>query len=68
MEILRINEVRKISGLSRTTIWRLERHPESEFPKRVLLSKNSVGWFKDEIEEWLANRPRAQLKEADDVS
>lgn len=49
--ILRIPEVVEITGLSRTTIWRVER--KGEFPARVQLSENSVGWRESEVKEWI---------------
>ena len=58
MKTLRINEVREATGLSRTTIWRLERQPNGDFPKRLRLGPNSVGWSADEIKDWLESRPR----------
>jgi prophage regulatory protein len=56
VEILRSGDVIRCTGLSRTTIWRLER--AGKFPRRLRLSANSVGWSSDEIEAWLAGRPR----------
>jgi prophage regulatory protein len=29
-----------------------------EFPKRVRLGPNSVGWIESEIDDWLAKRQR----------
>lgn len=52
--ILRADEVALITGLSRTTIWRLEKF--SDFPSRRLLSPGTVGWFAREVEAWLASR------------
>ncbi len=52
--ILRIKEVVKITSLSRTSIWRLER--SSQFPSRVPLCTGSVGWRMSEIEEWIRSR------------
>lgn len=52
--ILRANEVQKIVGLSRSTIWRLER--KNDFPARVPLGVGSIGWLKSDIEAWLKNR------------
>jgi prophage regulatory protein len=49
---------RRLSGLSRSTRWRLER--EGKFPHRLRLSANTVGWLEDEILAWL--RERAQLR------
>jgi len=56
MRILRLRDLIGRTGLSRTTIWRLER--AGLFPQRFHLSKNSVGWDEDEIVRWLASRPR----------
>ena len=49
--ILRIQEVIEMTGLSRTTIWRMER--KEEFPARVQLGISSVGWRLSEIQEWV---------------
>jgi predicted DNA-binding transcriptional regulator AlpA len=43
-----------MTGLSRTSIWRLER--KGEFPARVSLTAGSVGWRMSEVEEWVNNR------------
>ena len=56
MRILRLDELTERTGLSRTTLWRLER--ANEFPKRIQLSRNSVGWDESEISKWLSSRPR----------
>lgn len=57
MRILRKEEVADRTGLSKTTIWRLER--DGDFPPRRRLGSNSVGWVEAEIDEWLKNRPTA---------
>ena len=54
MGYLRFTEVRRRVGLSRSTIWRLER--QGLFVKRRRLSANAVGWPEDEIEAWLRAR------------
>tara|TARA_R110002049_G_scaffold309186_1_gene518212 strand:+ start:27150 stop:27290 length:141 start_codon:yes stop_codon:yes gene_type:complete len=43
-----------MTGLSRTTIWRLEQ--TGDFPKRVQLSPNAVGWRESEINHWQSSR------------
>jgi prophage regulatory protein len=43
-----------ITGLSATTLWRLEKN--GKFPKRRKLSDHLVGWLENEINEWLASR------------
>jgi len=52
--IVRIQEVIKLTGLSRTTIWRMER--KGEFPSRVQLGVGSVGWRASEVNDWLASK------------
>src|SRR5262249_48555906 len=51
---LRSDEVLTRTGVSRTTIWRLER--SGNFPARRRLSPNTVGWRESEVEEWIASR------------
>ena len=51
MQFLRWPEVQAIVGLSRTTVWRLERR--GAFPGRCRISENAVGWLDDEISEWV---------------
>ena len=55
--VLRANELHRLYGLARTTVWRLER--AGDFPRRRMLTAGSVGWLADEIEEWLRARPVA---------
>ena len=54
---LREAEVKRITGLSRTTRWRLERC--GQFPKRRRLSQNAIGWLESEIRSWMAARAEA---------
>ncbi len=49
--IIRAKEVQGMAGLSRTTLWRLEN--KGEFPRRVSLGGNSIGWKLSEIKEWI---------------
>ncbi len=44
----------KTGGLSRTTIWRLER--DGLFPKRRLLTGKIVAWDEAEIDDWINSR------------
>ena len=50
--VLRFPDVKKVTGLSRTTIWRRIR--DGEFPKSVKLGARggSVGWLEDEVLHW----------------
>ena len=51
---LRVTDVMRETGLSRTTIWRRER--EGDFPKRVPLSANATGWWSEDIDRWKSDR------------
>jgi prophage regulatory protein len=51
LRIMRLNEVKAVTGLSKTTIYRFEK--EGRFPLRVSLGERSVGWFEDDIEGFL---------------
>jgi predicted DNA-binding transcriptional regulator AlpA len=62
MLILRAAAVIRLTGLSRTTLWRLER--QGEFPARVRLGLNSVGWREEEIARWINTRPRGRADSA----
>ena len=50
----------QLTGLSRTTIYRLEL--AGEFPKRRQLSHNSVAWREEDISHWGDTRPVAQSR------
>ena len=55
--ILRKRAVQQRTGLSDTTIWRLER--AGDFPARVQITDaGSVGWYENEIDEWVHDRVR----------
>lgn len=55
MKLLRAPQVKALTGLSRMTIYRLEQR--GEFPSRVRLSRNSVAWRDQDVENWIASRP-----------
>ncbi len=55
--ILRRDEVLALVGLSRSTLWRLER--AGEFPARRKLSRQAVGWSEGEVRSWMARRAAA---------
>jgi prophage regulatory protein len=57
MKLLRIQEVIRVTGLSRMTIYRYEK--SGEFPKRRRIGKNSVRWLDQDIETWMTSRPVA---------
>ncbi len=57
--ILRSKQVQERTGYSRMQVWRKSRNPNDDFPAPVKLSANgATGWYEDEIDRWLASRPR----------
>ena len=62
VHILKLNEVKKTTSLSGSSIYRLIK--EDQFPKQVKLSERSSGWVASEIEQWLEDRIAASRNEA----
>lgn len=54
LQIVREAERKQMMGVSRVTMWRLER--EGLAPKRIQLGENSVGWLRHEIEDWIKRK------------
>ncbi len=54
LRLLRFGEVRQRTGLSRSTIWRMERR--GAFPRRIKVSLNVVAWREDEVSEWITSK------------
>ncbi len=52
--ILRLPEVRRLTGLGRSTIY--EMMAKGAFPRSVSLGFRAVGWRKGEIRVWLESR------------
>ena len=55
--MLRFADVIRATGLSRTTIWRLEKR--GQFPKKVKLSPNRKGRSEREVRRWMRERMEA---------
>ena len=49
-------------GLSRATLYRLER--AGELPARIILGPNASGWFREDLDGFLATRPRGTRQPA----
>lgn len=56
--VLRLPQVIAKTGLSRSTLYALQKH--NEFPKAILLGERAVGWLNSEIDLWLAERAAAR--------
>jgi prophage regulatory protein len=57
LRIMRLSEVKAVTGLSKTTIYRFEK--QGRFPSRVSLGERSVGWFEDDIQAFLISLRQA---------
>lgn len=60
ISIVRLPEVTKVTGLSRTTIWRYEK--EGLFPTRISLGGGSIGWYQSDIHHWMTSRKRQSCR------
>jgi prophage regulatory protein len=54
VKLLRYPVVRERTGLSRSTVWRLERR--GEFPKHRRIAPNIVAWSEHEVSRWIEER------------
>jgi prophage regulatory protein len=59
-EILRLEEVKRRTGLAGSTLYRMI--VDGEFPRQVPLGARTVGWASDEIDRWI----EARIAERDD--
>ena len=57
MRVLRLDEVVARVGLSKSTVWRYI--DEGDFPPPIKLGPRASGWIEQEIDDWIASRPRA---------
>jgi prophage regulatory protein len=56
LRFIRFKVVRERTGLSRSTIWRLER--AGAFPKHHRISSNAVAWVEQDIVDWICDKAR----------
>ncbi len=54
MQLLRIHEVTKLTGLSRSSIYK--QMQLQNFPKGVKITSRSIAWPSDEIDLWVSER------------
>ena len=70
--ILRKRTVCERVGLSGAQVWRKSVDPKDDFPESIVLGPNAVGWYENEVSEWVNSRPRgvvpwkAKLREYQD--
>jgi len=53
-QIKKLLDVKLITGLSRSSIYRMA--SEGKFPKPIKLGARSSGWLATEIDQWLTDR------------
>jgi prophage regulatory protein len=58
MRVLRLPAVSELTGLPRSTLYLYMK--SNQFPKPVKLGLRSVGWIKEEVEDWLRERKDAR--------
>lgn len=54
MNLLRLKDVIKCTGLARSTIYKFM--DQGAFPKPVLLGARAVAWVEDDVQEWVFAR------------
>ncbi len=57
---IRFPELKNLIGLSRSTIWRMEK--KCLFPHRTKLSTNTIGWNEEDIAAWIRNRTSEKIE------
>ena len=56
-KLLTRQQIEEITGLTRSTIYRLMR--SGQFPEPIRIGPRAIRWPQSEIESWIADRPRA---------
>lgn len=52
--ILRLAQVREVTGLGRSCIYQLQ--AQKQFPRRIKIGMRAVGWIESEVHQWVAKR------------
>jgi len=58
--VLRVSAVSAYVGLSRATIYRLERN--KLFPSRVQIGERAVGWRRIDLDQWIQTRAQPAIR------
>ena len=56
--ILRLPAVQRVTGLGKSTIYKILQEEDSGFPRPVRLGKRCVGFWRSEVLTWLDSCPR----------
>jgi prophage regulatory protein len=63
-EFYRPKDLAKMFKVNASTIWRWL--AAGYLPEPIKLAENSTAWYAEEINEWIASRPRLTTKKAAD--
>ncbi len=63
VRLLWLPDVVERTGLSATTIWRLQK--VDDFPARRRIVGNLVGWRSDDVEAWIESRAVVEVERSD---
>lgn len=58
--LLRLPDVQRLTGLSKSSIYRLE--STDQFPPRVRLSERAIAWHEQAIVDWINQRTSVTLR------
>jgi prophage regulatory protein len=62
IRFVRERECHRMTGLSRTTRWTLER--KGAFPGRHQISTRTVGWLESDVQDWIRSHAARALASA----
>lgn len=62
MRTIRLPEVERVTGLGRSSIYRLE--ALGRFPRHIKISDRASAWLASEVERWIEARVAASRKAA----
>lgn len=57
--LLRIHDVRELTGASRSAIYEWAKEGKFPKPRRLTPFGRRVGWLQHEVQEWIESRPIA---------
>jgi prophage regulatory protein len=60
IEYIRLPEVRRITGLSTATIYRMA--VGGKFPRQAKVGEQAVAWIRAEVEQWAASKAQARKR------
>jgi prophage regulatory protein len=62
-QLLRLPDVMRLTGLSRTTLYRLI--DKGQFPRQINISVRAVAWRASEVEAWIHSRSPGQAENSE---